>query len=98
MSVVGSILFFMAQLTDLEARILEFAEKREQNPRLPIGQVITEFEVSPARYTQMLMHLVQRPDVVSDPRWTMMAKRIQKVMTGAADARAARTFRSRAAS
>jgi len=87
----------MPTLTDLDVRILEFAERREQNPRLPIGQVITEFEVSPARYTQMLMHLVQRPEVVADPRWTMMAKRIQKVMSGATAARAARTFTRRTA-
>jgi len=93
MSVGSGTLPFMAQLTALDTRILEFAERREQNPRLPIGQVITEFEVSPARYTQMLMHLVQRPEVVADPRWTMMAKRIQKVMSGATEARAARTFR-----
>lgn len=83
----------MTALTDLDIRILEFAERREQNPRLPIGQVITEFEVSPARYTQMLMHLVQNPTVQADPRWAMMAKRITRVMTGAAELRASRTFR-----
>jgi hypothetical protein len=92
MSVVVLNISLMAALTDLDVRILEFAERREQNPRLPIGQVITEFEVSPARYTQMLMHLVQNPRVVADPRWTGMAHRIQRVMTARTQLRASRSF------
>lgn len=97
MSLVGVILFFMASLTDLDVRLLEFAQKREQNPHLPIGQVIAEFEISPTRYTQMLMHLVQQPEVVSDPRWTQLAYRIQRVMAARALMRAARKFPARSA-
>lgn len=98
MSVVVGTLFFMAALTDLDVRILEFAERREQNPGLPLGDVVAEFGLKPTRYTQILMHLVQMPEVVSNPRWTIMAKRIQKVMSGATEARAARMFRPRVAS
>lgn len=88
---------FMAHLTDLDVRILEFAEKREQHPGIPEGQTVVEFNLSPTRYTQMLMHLVQQPEVVADPRWAMMAKRILRVMTGATAARASRTFQRRSA-
>jgi hypothetical protein len=83
----------MDSLTELDERILAFAERREQNPQLPLGEVVAEFGISPTRYTQILMHLVQRKDVAGDPRWAMMAHRIQRVMDGRARARAGRLFR-----
>jgi hypothetical protein len=55
----------MAALTDLDVRILEFAERREQNPRCRSVRSSPSSGVKPARYTQMLMHLVQQPEVVS---------------------------------
>jgi hypothetical protein len=95
MSVPGGILPFMAQITDLDVRMLKFAEKRERGDQL--GGVVKEFGISPTRYTQILMHLVQRPEVVADPRWTMMANRIQRVMAANKLVRASRAFRQRSA-
>lgn len=87
----------MAQPTDLETRILEHAEKREQNSTIPFGSTIVEFQLSPTRYTQILMHLVRRPEVVADPRWTGMAYRIQRVMAANELMRAARRLPRRSA-
>ncbi len=77
-----------------DIRILELAELLEQKRAGKDGMIRTELGISPTRYTQRLMHLVHTPEVESDPRWTAMAHRIQRVMSGAAEARADRRLRS----
>jgi hypothetical protein len=84
----------MAQLTELDVRILEHAQRLELGQIKPTDTTRNLLGLSPARYTQKLMHLAQAPEVIADPRWTMMAHRIQKVMSRATAARASRSFRS----
>lgn len=87
----------MPDLTDLDIRILEYAERLELGKVKSVETTRAVLGMSPARYTQRLMHLVQLPEVVSDPRWTMMAKRIHGVMINAAQLRRARMFVPRSA-
>lgn len=83
----------MAQLTDLETRILEFAEAREQGSK---KHVIREFGWRDTTYTIKLLQLVARADVEADERWTMLVHRIRKVSAQATAQRASRTFARRA--
>lgn len=79
----------MANLTDLDLRILEFAEKREQGSA---AHVIAVFGWTPTAYTQRLLALVNRDDVEADPRWTMLVHRIRKVAAQRTADRAGRRF------
>jgi len=91
----------MTTLTDDESKVLEVAERLERRREQGLGGgdgiVISELHLKPARYTQILMHLVQRPDVVADPRWTQLAYRIQRVMAANELTRSSRSFRTRTA-
>ena len=82
-------------LTDEQVRILEVAERLERietDRGAKEGLIITELNLSATRFTQILMHLVVQPEVVRDPRWTMLARRIRETMESATQRRALRTF------
>jgi hypothetical protein len=88
-SVAAVIMECMAKLTDLETRILEYAEKREQGSK---RHTLDEFGWRETTYTMQLLQLIRRPDVESDQRWTMLVHRIRKVSAEAVQRRASRSF------
>jgi hypothetical protein len=88
-SVVAATIKCMAQLTPLETRILEYAEKREQGSK---RHTLDEFGWRETTYTMQLLQLIRRPEVEADQRWTMLVHRIRKVSAEAVQRRTSRSF------
>lgn len=75
-------------MTELETRILDFAEEREQGSKVTTWE---RFGWSPTAYTQRLMRLVARPDV--EEARPMLVHRLRRVADARVGARAQRSFR-----
>ncbi len=79
-------------LSDRDVAVLETAEWLEGRRVDPPSAVRARLGLHIARYTQILLHLVIQDEVLSDPRWTMLAHRIQAEAGIKARMRADRTF------
>lgn len=80
----------MANLTDHELRVLDFAQARANGSK---AHPIEVFGWRETTYVIELRKLIARPEVVADPRWTVLLHWLERVMADAAEARASRSFR-----
>ncbi|MEO5921700.1 MAG: DUF3263 domain-containing protein [Pseudolysinimonas sp.] len=79
-------------LTDLEVRILDFAEKHEgQKPALTYAAARAEFGWSAAGYVQKLYAVLDLP--AAETKRPLLVHRLQRVRDERSQARASRTFR-----
>lgn len=78
------------QLSDLARHVLAFEHDRARHDRTKEAQIRVEFEMSPARYYQVLNRLIDSPAALAhDPQ---LVGRLQRLRTARTSARAARSF------
>jgi hypothetical protein len=77
----------MAQLTDLENRVLDFAEAREQGSKARVRDTFGWLDTT---YVQKLLQLIARADV--EQQRPMLVHRLRRITASADQARRSRTF------
>ena len=82
----------MVILTDHELRVLEFAQARANGSK---AHPIDAFGWRETTYVIELRKLLARPEVVADPRWTVLLRRIESVHEEQRRVRASRRFAPR---
>jgi hypothetical protein len=79
------------ELSERDARILEFERRTWRNPGLKADAIRSQFGLSPARYHQLLTAVLDEPAALrSDP---ILVRRLQRLRDERTAARAARVFR-----
>lgn len=67
----------MPDLTDLEQRVLAFEHRRWNLPGAKAQAIKDEFDMSEARYAQLLMAILDKPEaLIADP---MLVKRLRRL-------------------
>ncbi|WP_439692801.1 DUF3263 domain-containing protein [Curtobacterium sp. SP.BCo] len=78
------------ELGALALRVLAFEHERPRHDRTKEAEIRVEFEMSPARYYQVLNRVIDSPAALAyDPQ---LVTRLQRLRTARTSARAARSF------
>jgi hypothetical protein len=79
-----------SDLTELDRHILAFEHDRARHDRTKEAEIRVEFDMSPARYYQVLNRVIDTPAALAfDPQLVMRLQRLRRART---TARAARSF------
>jgi len=78
------------ELSELDKRVLAFEHDRAQHDRTKEADIRVEFDMSPARYYQVLNRVIDQPAALAfDPQ---LVGRLQRLRHARTRARAARSF------
>jgi hypothetical protein len=79
-----------SDLSDLARQILSFEHDRSRHDRAKEAEIRVEFDMSPARYYQVLGRVIDSPAALAyDPQ---LVSRLQRLRRTRVEARSARTF------